>query len=265
MSYNRALQTNQVKLTLNNSVLQQYDFAYGTFNTSTGEVLTTKNNGQIGSVKAKIGSDIQWLQGFTYDELGRLSNVAEYKGGSMSLQSYSQGYTYDLYGNKRQGANSTLGLTSITASDYNSTLNNNQFASGVATYDAAGNITTDLKFRSPNATYAYDANGRQTSATNGTWTETQVYDSVGQRVQTTVGSTTRTMVYDISGQSIADYTGSTGSNLERENIYRGGQLLASYEASANSIKYVLAGSSRLCPSHNERQFTHCASRLSALW
>src|SRR5205809_796922 len=36
----------------------------------------------------------------------------------------------------------------------------------------------------------------------------------------------RTMVYDIFGQDVVDYVGST---LERENIYRGWQLLAAIE------------------------------------
>jgi hypothetical protein len=48
-------------------------------------------------------------------------------------------------------------------------------------------------------------------------------------VQTTEGGTVRTMVYDVFGQNIADYVGSSGSTLERENIYRGGQLLATAE------------------------------------
>ncbi|HKP37794.1 MAG TPA: RHS repeat-associated core domain-containing protein, partial [Pyrinomonadaceae bacterium] len=43
------------------------------------------------------------------------------------------------------------------------------------------------------------------------------------------GSVTRTMVYDVFGQNVADYLGSSGSTLERENIYRGGQLLATNE------------------------------------
>src|SRR5437879_715079 len=62
-----------------------------------------------------------------------------------------------------------------------------------------------------------------------------------QRVQTSVTrGTTRTMVYDLFGQDIADYTGSSGSTLERENLYRGGQLLVTYEtAGSGSYKYVL--------------------------
>lgn len=73
-----------------------------------------------------------------------------------------------------------------------------------------------------------ESNGRQTFAehTDHTSQQASVYDCGGQRVQTTAGSTTRTMVYDVFGQNIADY--STGS-VERENIYRGGQLLATHE------------------------------------
>ncbi|HEV7396128.1 MAG TPA: hypothetical protein VGN86_06425 [Pyrinomonadaceae bacterium] len=111
--------------------------------------------------------------------------------------------------------------------------------STAVSYDEAGNITQDMKFRlsgSLGMKYAYDANGRQTSAkfSDNSNNQTSVYDCVGQRVQTTVGGTTRTMVYDIYGQDVADYSGST---LERENLYRGGQLLATY---ANSTwQYVL--------------------------
>ena len=107
-------------------------------------------------------------------------------------------------------------------------------------------MTIDTRFRG--STYAYDANGRQKSASNGTWTETQVYDAVGRRVQTGVSSSTRTQVFDIFGQDVADYTGTAGGILERENIYRGGVLLAAYEAATSSLKYVfqdLHGSARL--------------------
>jgi RHS repeat-associated protein len=49
---------------------------------------------------------------------------------------------------------------------------------------------------------------------------------------------TRTMVYDVFGQLVADYLGSSGSTLERENIYRGGQLLAVYETGASCFKSI---------------------------
>ncbi|HEX6046786.1 MAG TPA: RHS repeat-associated core domain-containing protein [Pyrinomonadaceae bacterium] len=234
LAFNRRLQPSQAKLTVSGAVQQQYDYSYGQFNTGTGAVDTSKNNGQLGKIDATIGTTAQWNQGFSYDELGRLTNLVEYQGSSMSTQTYALAYGYDRYGNRTQSANATLGLPAISSSDYDTSNNNNRFVSSVATYDAAGNITTDAKFRS--LTYAYDANGRQKSATNGTWTQTQVYDCAGQRVQTTVGSTTRTMVYDAFGQTVAEYS---GASLERENIYRGAALLATYEAGTSTLRYVL--------------------------
>src|SRR5260370_23090682 len=104
-----------------------------------------------------------------------------------------------------------------------------------ATYDAAGNIIEETKFRGMN--YQYDANGRQTFSyrTDGTDGASSVYDCGGQRVQASANGVTRTMVYDVFGQLVADYL-SSGSTLERENIYRGGQLLAVYETGASCYK-----------------------------
>src|SRR6266849_4363819 len=109
------------------------------------------------------------------------------------------------------------------------------------THDAAGNILSDDKFRGMN--YSYDANGRMTYAYHtdsggGTDAQTSVYDCAGQRVQTSANNVTRTMVYDVVGQLVADYLGSSGSTLERENIYRGGQLLAVYETGASWYKWI---------------------------
>jgi YD repeat-containing protein len=140
----------------------------------------------------------------------------------------SQTYTYDRFGNKRQEANGTLGLPAVSESDYQNSNNNNRFVSTVASYDDNGNVTQDFKFHAQTFAYVYDANGRKTSASNGTWTEAQVYDCSGQRVQTLVEGVTRTMIYDIFGQNIADYS-YVGSGLERENFYRAGQLLATKE------------------------------------
>jgi RHS repeat-associated protein len=226
LDYNRRLQAKQITLKQNSSAttpLQQYDYGYGEFNTSTGNVDTSKNNGQIGKVTATIGTTAQWNQGFSYDELGRLSSFAEHAGSAMTTTNYSHSYSYDRYGNRTQSANSTLGLVSVLGTDYDTTHNNNRFVSSVASYDEAGNILTDAKFRA--LKYTYDANGRQNTvkALDDTPLQSSVYDSAGQRIQTTAGSVTRTMVYDVFGQDVAEYL---GASLDRENIYRGGQLFA---------------------------------------
>lgn len=117
-----------------------------------------------------------------------------------------------------------LSYTQVQSSDFDPS-RNRFVASGSTptTYDPPANILTDTKFRGMN--YIYDANGRQTFAehTDHTSQQSSVYDCSGKRVQTTAGGTTRTAVYDIFEQNIADY--SNGS-VERENIYRGEQLLA---------------------------------------
>lgn len=73
MDYNRRMQPSQVKLSLGSTVQQQYDYNYGEFNTSTGAVDTSKNNGQIGKIVGTIGTTAQWSQGLRYDELGRIA------------------------------------------------------------------------------------------------------------------------------------------------------------------------------------------------
>lgn len=229
IDYNKRLQTSKVTLKQNSSAstpLQQYDYGYGTFNSSTGTVDTSKNNGQISKIVGTIGSTTQWTQGFSYDSIGRLSNVAESQG-NMGATTYQQGYSYNRWGNRLQSANSTLGLPAVASSEINAATNRLTTSGATPTsYDAAGNITTDTKFR--NLKYEYDANGRQNAVKliNNTTVQTAVYDCAGLRVQTTASGVTRTMVYDIFGQQVADYN---GSSLERENIYRGGQLLSVVE------------------------------------
>lgn len=226
MAYNRALQASEIKLKQsgNGAELQRYNYLYGRVNQGDGSVDTTKNNGQIGRVDGFINGAKQWDQRFSYDSLARLSTAAEYRGDNVQ-QTWQTHYDYDRYGNRFQFQNnSNVGYVPVQTGDISAT--NNRFISTGATptsYDPAGNILSDAKFRGMN--YSYDANGRQTFAERDDHTnqQTSVYDCGGQRVQTTANSTTRTMVYDIFGQTVVEY--SNGS-LERENIYRGGQLLA---------------------------------------
>jgi RHS repeat-associated protein len=225
LSYNSRLQTSQVKLKQNASgaELQRFDYSYGQATQSSGSVDVTKNNGQIGRVDSFISGTKQWDQRFTYDSLGRLSQAAEYRGdnGQFVWQTH---YDYDVYGNRFQyQQNQGLAYSTVQPSDVDAS--RNRFISTGATpttYDAAGNIISDTKFRA--LSYVYDANNRQTSASGTGVNQTAVYDALGQRVQTSAGGEARQMVYDAFGQLVAEY--GSGS-LHRENMYRGGQLLAS--------------------------------------
>ena len=74
------------------------------------------------------------------------------------------------------------------------------------TYDDAGNITVDSKFR--NLQFQYDANNRQKQSANsdGSGAVVSVYDAGGQRVATQVGGAlTNILVYDASGKLLAEY------------------------------------------------------------
>jgi RHS repeat-associated protein len=236
IAYNNALQVSQVKLkqSSSGSELQRYDYLYGQVTQSNGSVDKSKNNGQLGRVDGVINgsSTKEWEQRFSYDELGRLSRAAEFQQGTGSTPSWQQEFTYDRYGNRFQSGSNNFGVAFTPVVSGDITASTNRFitsGSTPVTYDNAGNITQDAKFRFMN--YTYDANWRQVSvtATNSDLSQTSVYDCAGQRVQTTSNGVTRTMVYDIFGQLVADYNGTT---MERENIYRDGQVLAVYEAAS---------------------------------
>ncbi len=121
---------------------------------------------------------------------------------------------------KNQNLYYTLGETNhISAST-------NRFATPPETpisYDSAGNIRSDFKFRAQS--YSYDANNRLTKTfdADGTGRTSGVYDATGQRVQVTIEGEWRHFVYDALGRVVSEY-GPEGR--ERERIYRGSQMLA---------------------------------------
>lgn len=241
ITYNNRLQPRQIKLSIGGSEQQRYDYFYGNLQAD-GSVDTTKNNGQVGRIDGYIAGVKQWDQRFTYDSVGRLSQAAEYQQGQTGQLTYQAHYDYDRYGNRyqyQQNVNVPYISVPTTAIDQSRNRFNSQ-----TTYDAEGNITLDQKFRGMQ--YQYDANGRMKWSANadGTNPQSSVYDGVGQRVQTTVSGTARDVIYDIFGQSICEY--SQGA-LQKESIYRGGELLASNE-SGSGWKYLMAdhqGSTRV--------------------
>ncbi len=80
----------------------------------------------------------------------------------------------------------------------------NRFLTGT-TYNDAGMVIADNKFRSMNL--SYDANGRQVNATNAgtSTTATTVYDALGNRVATKVNDSWQFVIYDAFGKLVAEY------------------------------------------------------------
>jgi YD repeat-containing protein len=76
------------------------------------------------------------------------------------------------------------------------------------TYDDAGNVTQDSRFRMRQ--FSYDANNRlkQSSNLDGGGAVGSVYDGAGQRVATRAGGqVTQVYVYDAAGDLAAEYGG----------------------------------------------------------
>jgi RHS repeat-associated protein len=207
MSYSDTrLQLASITLTQGANVVQKYEYKYGQVSMSDGGVDETKNNGQIGRIEGFIGTQKQWQQRFTYDTPGRLSSAGEYQGDN-GEQSYLLNYDYDTFGNRyqKQQRNPNNPVAQSWVEDGSFEPLTNRFTSGI-TYDDAGNITVDSRFR--NRKFEYDANNRlkQTSNLDNSNPVTSVYDGAGQRVATKAGGVlTNVMVYDAFGKLVAEY------------------------------------------------------------
>jgi RHS repeat-associated protein len=104
--------------------------------------------------------------------------------------------------NGTAGQANPLPMTAIESSDISKSTN--RFSTNT-TYNDAGMVIVDNKFRSMN--FSYDANGRQVNATNtGTsTTATTVYDALGNRVATKVNDSWQFVIYDAFGKLVAEY------------------------------------------------------------
>jgi hypothetical protein len=159
---NDRLQMTSQSLKMGTTVLQKYDYDYGEID-GTGNLVTTKNNGQLGRIESYIGTAKQSTQKFLYDHVGRLKESAEYRGDNNNL-TYKQKFDFDRFGNlyRKTASNPTAGqqnpLLYTPIEDAHISKSTNRFTTNT-TYDDAGNVTTDNKFRSMG--FAYDANGRQ--------------------------------------------------------------------------------------------------------
>ena len=211
-AYNSRLQLQSVDLTRSGSQIEHYDYKYGVYNPVANTIDESKNNGQIAQIEGFIGAQKQWQQRFAYDTLGRLASAREFRGDN-SQQSYLVNYEYDVFGNRyqKQAQNAGNPFTQKWVETADVTQATNRFSSGV-TYDSAGNITVDSKFR--NLQFQYDANNRQKQSANldGTGAVVSVYDANGQRVGTQIGgSLTSVLIYDVTAKLVAEYNSTTAN------------------------------------------------------
>ena len=208
MAYSESrLQLSSISLAQGGGVLQKYEYRYGQVDMATGEVDGTKNTGQLARIESTVGAQRQWQQRFSYDTLGRLSSAGEYRGDTLA-RSYLLNYDYDVFGNRFQKAernqNNPFPQHWAEAGAYSDATN--RLLTGL-TYDAAGNVIADNRFRQRE--FRYDANNRQqqSSGLGGAGAVQSVYDGAGQRVAVKAGGVvTAVFVYDAFGQLAAEYS-----------------------------------------------------------
>lgn len=137
--------------------------------------------------------------------------------GDNNQQSYKQTFDYDRFGNRylkaadNSSSQNPLLPTPIEANNIDKT--KNQLASNTGTtYDDAGNVTIDGKFRS--LKYSYDANGRmyKTSSLDDVNQSNAVYDASGQRVAQQINNVWKFFVYDAFGKMVAEYGGTPATD-----------------------------------------------------
>ncbi|MEP6900602.1 MAG: RHS repeat-associated core domain-containing protein [Actinomycetota bacterium] len=208
-AFNDRLQMTNHTLSKAGEVIQKYDYGYGQID-SNGNLDPTKNNNQLAKIESYIGTNKQWTQKFSYDSLGRLAEAKEYRGDTNAL-SYKQKFDFDRFGNlyRKQSSNPPTGqenplpYTPVEAPDISRSTN--RLTAGT-TYDEAGNVTTDNKFRA--LSFNYDANGRVIKAIKAnTQDALSVYDSSGQRVAEKISGVWRFLIYDLDSRLVAEYGG----------------------------------------------------------
>jgi RHS repeat-associated protein len=210
--YNDRLQVERMTWSKGGNVIQRYDYTFGEMNAQN----EFKNNGKLAQIETYAGGNIasptkQFTQKFDYDSIGRLKSETETRGDN-NQQSYKQIFDYDNFGNRylkaadNPATQNPLLPTPIEANNIDKT--KNQLASNTGTtYDDAGNVTIDGKFR--NLKYFYDANGRMyhTASMDDFNQSNSVYDASGQRVATQVNGMWKFFVYDAAGKMVAEYGG----------------------------------------------------------
>jgi len=123
---------------------------------------------------------------FGYDEFNRLASRVVTSGTSQNFT-----YVYDRWGNRWQ-QNVTAGSGPSPNLIFNTA--NNQISASGYTYDAAGNLMSDVS-----GSYTYDAEGNITKVNSGS-TATYTYDALNHRARIDTPSSAEEFIFNPAGQ-----------------------------------------------------------------
>ena len=183
---------------------------------------------------------------YSYDALGRLQHVEQWKGKTFAVVAWTQDYSYDRYGN-RTGTTSSgnSGGSDVPRDGFQSVGYDNatnRIVSSGFSYDPAGNQLTN----GSGQTMIYDAASRlvQVKDQNNVTSVTYTYGSSNQRLVTQTGteSSTAKTYYVWDGEAIiAEYTEQTSASMpkwSKNYIYLSSRLLATEQPNASGGELV---------------------------
>ena len=178
----------------------------------------SSNNGNVLSQSLSMPKTAGGLLALTqaygtagYDGVSRLTAAAESGEGT----AWSQGFSYDRYGNRGMVAGSDMASPSLVPASFNAA--NNRIADAGYAFDTAGNLIAY-----GGRALAYDAENRQKTLTetDGTTVFHYSYDGEGRRVKKVAGGVTTIYVYDAFGSLAAEYSSSAPQHqAECETCY----------------------------------------------
>ncbi len=215
-SYNSRGQVMQIGLgtTDADTGLLKLEYAYNT----TGN---TDDNGAMLEQKITVpavGSNPSFMatQTYAYDALNRLTSATE---SVSSAQTWKQEFSYDRYGNRSfvtgTGHTTTLGSCSTAECNPSISSSTNRISQSGYTYDANGSLTQNYQ----GERFVYDAENHQTeyfdaSNSGATPDATYAYDGQGKRVKKISSTETTIFVYDGGGQVVAEYSTALASTQQ---------------------------------------------------
>ncbi len=155
---------------------------------------------------------------YLYDKASRVLSGVQYvgQGGGTAAGGYAFSHTYDGFGNL-QAMTTKTGRSTPTSSTTNR-------LTGAVSYDAAGDLTS----WNGNA-YQYDALDQMWDFNPGSKDWLYLYTADGERIWSydLAANTSHWTIRDLDGKVLRDYKNLGGTwSVDRDYVYRGGQLLA---------------------------------------
>ncbi|HEV2418367.1 MAG TPA: RHS repeat-associated core domain-containing protein [Terriglobia bacterium] len=184
-----------------------------------------------------VNSSLGHAATYSYDSLNRLANAA-----ATGSSTYNFTFQYDRWGNMTCMIN---GQTNGPCPEYSFNSANNQVTNTGYTYDAAGDLTSDLT-TVPSSAYQWDAEGHLATITQGgSAYSTSAYNANGQMVETVYpafGNAKIEALLDPFGRELGYYDGQMNAWFDRDFWVAGRMFAQSYPNEMYFLHHNVLGS-----------------------